>query len=151
MNPRSDPDAPFSPFDTVAVKRILLQRFDLHVRRVLETRKVALNGVRIEMLDLFADAAGRAAVQMSAYVWAQKLQDETVALSVSYPSTWWQAFKERFFPARALRRWPVKKTTVSRAHRFRTLALFPGYRYESPSDRLGEPHVISIVDPVGAL
>jgi hypothetical protein len=33
---------------------------------------------------------------------------------VSYPATWWQAFKQRFFPSWALNRWPVQLTTVKR-------------------------------------
>lgn len=30
------------------------------------------------------------------------------AVSVHYPSTWWDAFKERWFPAWAKRRWPPR-------------------------------------------
>lgn len=37
---------------------------------------------------------------------AQKLQE----YPVSYPADWWQAFKERWFPAWVKRRWPVKYT-----------------------------------------
>lgn len=33
---------------------------------------------------------------------------------VSYPATWWQAFKQRFFPRWARKRWPVQLTTVTR-------------------------------------
>lgn len=29
---------------------------------------------------------------------------------VEYPATWWEHFKQRWFPAWALRRWPVRKT-----------------------------------------
>jgi hypothetical protein len=33
--------------------------------------------------------------------------------SVTYPADWWQAFKERWFPAWAKARWPVAfKTTL---------------------------------------
>jgi hypothetical protein len=31
---------------------------------------------------------------------------------VEYPATWWEAFKARWFPRWALKRWPVKLTTV---------------------------------------
>lgn len=33
---------------------------------------------------------------------------------VSYPATWWQAFKQRFFPRWAIKRWPVQLTVVKR-------------------------------------
>jgi hypothetical protein len=32
---------------------------------------------------------------------------------VRYPADWWQAFKRRFFPAWALRRWPVLEHAVN--------------------------------------
>lgn len=30
-----------------------------------------------------------------------------------YPSTWWDALKERWYPAWALRRWPAARTVVT--------------------------------------
>lgn len=135
--------------DAVMLKRLFLERFQLTNRRAFSGRTVALNGKRLEFVDVLCREAGDMELQLNAYVWAQKLQDEQVALSVSYPSTWWQAFKQRWFPARVLRRWPVRKTTVSKSHRFRTLALFPGYSYEAP-ERLGEHLLITTVDPAGA-
>jgi hypothetical protein len=41
--------------------------------------------------------------------------------TVTYPATWWDAFKTRFFPAWALKRWPAQHASVTvQAH-----ALFP--------------------------
>ncbi|WP_230677522.1 hypothetical protein, partial [Streptococcus pneumoniae] len=31
-------------------------------------------------------------------------------VTVTYPSDWWQAFKERWFPMWARKKWPVKYT-----------------------------------------
>lgn len=44
------------------------------------------------------------AVRLKKYVWSERLADE----SVSWPTTWWDAFKARWFPRWALRRWPAK-------------------------------------------
>lgn len=43
---------------------------------------------------------------------------------VKFPADWWQAFKARWFPAWALRRWPVVHTTV----RFEAKAIYPHFR-----------------------
>jgi hypothetical protein len=40
---------------------------------------------------------------------------------VTYPATWWQHFKQRWFPAWLLRRYPVRLTVVT----VRAEALFP--------------------------
>lgn len=33
-------------------------------------------------------------------------------IGAEYPSDWWQAAKERWFPRWAKKRWPVRKTTI---------------------------------------
>ena len=43
-------------------------------------------------------------VRLRKYVWSERLADETVR----WPATWWDAFKDRWFPRWALRRWPVR-------------------------------------------
>ena len=40
---------------------------------------------------------------------------------IEHPSNWWQAFKERWFPAWALNRWPMKVTT----HTIESKELYP--------------------------
>lgn len=34
--------------------------------------------------------------------------EKVVALSIEYPASWWEHFKQRWFPAFMLKRWPVK-------------------------------------------
>jgi hypothetical protein len=41
--------------------------------------------------------------------------------TVSYPATWWEHFKHRWFPRWALKRWPVQLRTV----KVDAFALFP--------------------------
>ena len=48
-------------------------------------------------------------MELKGYLLGEDIQRE----QVSYPSDWWQGFKERWFPQWAKRRWPiVLKTTI---------------------------------------
>jgi len=135
------------PFDAATVRSVLLEHFKLSALHPLHPRvRTALNGINWDLLER---EAGRLLLRLDAYVWSQKLQDETVTLSVNFPATWWEAFKKRFFPAWALRRWPVQMATVEQEHRFRTVALLPGFRYEQPP-RTGPGLVLaSLLDSSG--
>lgn len=50
----------------------------------------------------------------------------------AYPADWWQAFKLRWFPKWARRRWPAKMSHI------KVLALFPEY-VPPPSGIVGAP------------
>jgi hypothetical protein len=53
-------------------------------------------------------------LRVKGFVWGENLQSETIQA----PRDWWEHFKERWFPAWALRRWPVQytgKTLTARA------------------------------------
>jgi hypothetical protein len=45
---------------------------------------------------------------LQAYIWCRDKKTE----SHEYPKTWWDAFKLRWFPAWALKRWPAQMTRV---------------------------------------
>jgi hypothetical protein len=45
-------------------------------------------------------------VYVKGYVWA----DPPTQVTVSYPSDWWEAFKDRWFPKWYLNRWPARLT-----------------------------------------
>lgn len=60
-------------------------------------------------LDVVRDIAERLVLQLSAQVASKKYAAKTV----SYPATWWEFFKHRWFPLRWLKRWPVKFATVT--------------------------------------
>ena len=48
-------------------------------------------------------------IQVHGYIWQQDIGQITLQIS----RDWWQAFKEQFFPAWALRRWPVRYVTTT--------------------------------------
>lgn len=47
-------------------------------------------------------------LQLVTRVTSQKFKEETITLDVSYPATWWDHFKQRWFPSSWQRRWPVR-------------------------------------------
>ena len=54
---------------------------------------------------------------------------ELERIECRYPADWWQAFKARWFPAWALRRWPVKETVKELVARelYPKMANIPGH------------------------
>jgi hypothetical protein len=74
-----------------------------------------------------------AIIKLREEIWSQKIQNEKVALAVHYPLTWWQHFKQDCFPNWALRRWPVLKKMETKTFTFKTVALFPDFKYSVPS------------------
>jgi hypothetical protein len=128
-------------------KRVALERLDVATQRTIQIG----NGARFDVRpDIFQVEADRMIAELRSYIWTEVIQDETVTLDVtfSYPATWWQHFKQRWLVAatvckvsfvraiadRMLHRWPVVVQTVGKkqTHRFKTVALLPEFKYESP-------------------
>lgn len=132
-----DPSAPH------VLKQVALEAVPFHSRRSL--RPTALNGLSV---DILKGEVEDAVLCLGAYVWAEVLQNERVTFDVaeshafeaSWPATWWEHVKQRWFPRWALARWPVKMATKyetwrvkkSQTHEFKTVALLPEFKYEAP-------------------
>lgn len=71
-------------------------------------------------------------LRLHGYLWGETAKAEPI----QYPSDWWQAFKQRWFPRWALARWPVRLTT----HHITLRTLYPNFRISMPS----EAHVLKI-------
>jgi len=114
-------------------------------------RAVAFNGLKFDIVD---DVCGRMAADLSVYIWAEKLQDETVELKIETPATWWQHFKQAVTAYRRCPKWlsrlvtkrcPVRLKMISQRHTFKTLALFPTFKYEAPP-QCGPELIISTLE-----
>ncbi len=79
---------------------------------------VFMQYIREEMAEIFAIPA-KVSMEQPGHYFADGIvlrirQDvlgrELERIECRYPADWWQAFKARWFPAWALRRWPVKET-----------------------------------------
>lgn len=66
-------------------------------------------------------------LQMSGFVWGEELEAEIV----SYPSSWWDALKDRWFPNWLERRFPVRMTTK----RVQFKVLYPDFKPALPKER----------------
>jgi hypothetical protein len=61
-------------------------------------------------VERIADYAYRQlAVEIRQQVYGRQLE----TITASYPADWWQALKDRWFPAWALKRWPVRLHTIT--------------------------------------
>jgi hypothetical protein len=76
-------------------------------------------------------------IRLSAAVWSEVVQDETVYLTIETPATCWQHFKQQYFPKWALKKWPVITEKKTQSYDFKTIALFPEFRYNSPNRDMG--------------
>lgn len=73
-------------------------------------------------------------LRLNAYVWEEKLQDEQVTLTVLMPATWWDHFKEDYFPCWLEELFPVDYAQKTSTHQFKTVAKFPDFAYEPPKN-----------------
>ena len=65
--------------------------------------------------------------RLRGYLMGHKLPER----KFSYPSDWWQAFKLRWFPAWALKRYPVRYTVITVSAN----ALYPDFKVALPDQR----------------
>ncbi len=63
---------------------------------------------------------------ITGYLWG----DDQLSKTVKYPSDWWQAFKERWFPVWMLERWPVRYTI----HEWNARIVYPQLRIQMPKE-----------------
>lgn len=95
------------PDFTIADAQLNVEQIRLYVERFKAAHAIDL---RTEFrADMLRDVAERLVLQLSAKVASKKYAAKTV----SYPATWWEFFKHRWFPPRWLARWPVKFATVT--------------------------------------
>jgi len=70
--------------------------------------------------------AGRFIMQVDGFLLGERMPEKTIR----HPADWWQAFKARWFPAWALRRWPA----IESVHHIRFSVIYPDFRPPIPLD-----------------
>ncbi len=114
----SDPRA---TFESIITERLELEAIEFGHRLNLDKR-VLMDRTNVMVMH---EVEGLA-VRVLHYVYGLRAEAER---TVSYPATWWDAFKLRFFPRWgrlgrwAIRRWPAQHTDVR--VKFNAHALFP--------------------------
>lgn len=81
------------------VREILLQR--IHIAARTSMPHEVLRSLDIRMVD---QLAGHVEVMVTTFI--HGLPDRSFVVQEAWPATWWDAFKVRWFPRWALRRWP---------------------------------------------
>jgi len=115
-------------------------------RKVLEAMKFSLYTAMAKydvqhgnMRLMVENAADRMGFTISTTIYGEKVESR----HVTYPTTWLDAFKLRWFPKWALERWPANQTTFGfdariLYPRFETPATGPGYRYVEFTTLMGQ-------------
>lgn len=107
--------------------------FTIIHRQVVEnievTVETALSEIELSHLDakVVATSVGNSLViQLKAKVVASKdVHHHDVYDAIRVPDTWWDHFKETYFPKFLLCKFPVQYTTYNRRHTFETLKMCP--------------------------
>jgi hypothetical protein len=85
------------------IRHVTLEMFEHHVQWAINPELLRLQG---PLRSMWADEY---LMRLTAYVWCRVDNEERH----EYPTTWWDAVKQRWFPKWALRRWPVSVTVVT--------------------------------------
>jgi len=91
------------------IETILAERIDLTAIKTLSRRELD-RLPKTAVIDACHNIAGDLVVKLNAYM--AGMLDERIQVNVSWPIDWWQAFKERWFPAWLRRRFPVIRDGV---------------------------------------
>lgn len=111
----------------VNVKKVILERLSCYATQIIDPGTVE------SFFDVRDDfVSGNLIATMRGYVWSNEVQNETCSLTVEYPDGPWQSFKERYFPAWATRRWPVRLASKTTTHTFICRATYPNFKHVAP-------------------
>ena len=111
-------------------KEIILERLTFGLAHRLSSN--IMDNMEVNCyLDRFAD---HIVFQIKNYFWGEKSPE----LIIEYPLNWWQAFKQRWFPQWALKRWPV----ILKVHHLNVLTIYPDLKISLPK----EQHIFKIMN-----
>jgi hypothetical protein len=97
--------------EPIACDEVVLRKFEMGFRTSYEKRLLSELAIGNDYeLKLFADVeADNIVMALRCFVWSD---ESKVFHAGSYPTTWWDAVKERFAPLWFLERWPVRYSEV---------------------------------------
>lgn len=94
----------------VAAAEVGIRRIRFEVERYMQMYQIDLKCVRPDQLEVTVD---RVAEEMILKLQTKIASKKFASKTVRFPSTWWDAFKHRFFTPRMLKKWPVKWDEVT--------------------------------------
>lgn len=112
------------PFQAPLIQSTTLDVIHFYAREVI-TEEATRYFMKPEV-DIVRDIAGRMIFTLKGCLLGEDAKKEIC----EYPANWQEAFKERWFPRWALRRWPVKREKFIVTIK----AVYPDYRPALPSN-----------------
>jgi hypothetical protein len=91
-------------YPNVDIQEVLLHEFQIRRSMAFEKDLPSL-----DLIQCYSDHMFNLMAEVRANVYGT----EKELPKIQYPSTWWDAFKERFFPKWAKEKWPVKYTDIA--------------------------------------
>lgn len=104
-----------------------IEQFDLKRHYVAIGHKISDNLLEPQASIVMNKVMGCMELEIRGYVWAQDGQ----TIDIEYPRDWREAFKQRWFPAWAKKRWPV----VTVRHVINADLLYPNIRILMPKEQ----------------
>lgn len=111
--------------ETAPIERITLERIQFHVQAMASLDMLD----QIQFTPKFDSWIEHTAQSMVLSMRTEVLGQRLMRVDESYPSTWWDAVKLRFYPKWALKRWPSRMThiTVDAHALYPTIAPIPDH------------------------
>lgn len=65
--------------------------------------------------------------QLSTHILAEEIENRTKTVCFEHPISWWQMFKQQYFPKYLLKRFPIKTEKDTRLVTFKKYATYPKF------------------------
>lgn len=106
--------------------KLLLEQ--IHFAKTFALKGHALHNLNLRDVtdrDILAGQVRRSLYELETYILAEKLAHDVVPVYFRHPTTWWDAFKLRFFSQWLLNKYPSDYTVVEKRVDFKQYALYP--------------------------
>jgi len=101
---------------------VTLEQVRLYVANAVSKQQLEMMEPKAEVF--FNAMARHFVITLHGYLWGEHVGEKII----EHPRDWWQAFKERWFPMWALKRWPVIHTI----HHVNIKAVYPDFKIAMP-------------------
>jgi len=103
----------------------MMESVRLEKIKICITEHIDKNLLMEANIDILKDMYSRRfALQLTGFIYGERSPETTI----QYPSTWWDAFKIRWFNKYLLKKYPAKYTT----HHIQFNVMYPDFKYALP-------------------
>lgn len=120
------------------IEQIALEKVPVWCRRLVELDVLVDARASTSLDEVFEQMC----VEIRGFVLAEEVGE--VKHGIAYPKDWWQAFKARWFPQWALRRWPVKERRVEWVVDIK--CAYPHFRPALPKEKMKLVPIVQLAE-----